>query len=157
MPEKEPRKNKPGAGRPSRYRAEYVQTVLVLAKKGAVIEDICEALGVSKQTVYNWGEAHPEFLDALNTGRQINVQGLELKLYDQAQDRRVKRTRIVRDGEGNITKQVEEDYIIAGNPLAGKLIMQAYDPRYREKHEIEHHGSVNIIMQSDPVLDGDDE
>jgi hypothetical protein len=66
-------------GRPSEYdpafcdrAAEYVAQCKTIRKEdGALLVDLpkiegfAKFLGVSKQTLHNWSEAHPEFVDAL--------------------------------------------------------------------------------------------
>lgn len=56
------------AGRPSEYRQEYCQLAIDLMTEGASITEVAAEIGVMKQTVYNWMDAHPEFLDAIKEG-----------------------------------------------------------------------------------------
>jgi len=56
------------AGRPTKYKPEYCQKVEDLMYEGASIEEVAWTLRISKQTLYDWKEAHPEFLDAIKTG-----------------------------------------------------------------------------------------
>jgi hypothetical protein len=39
--------------------------------EGASITECAAEIRVSKQTIYNWAEEHPEFLDSLNEGRAL--------------------------------------------------------------------------------------
>jgi len=57
-------------GRPSLYRPEYCERVVELGKKGYSFVQIADDLDLnSRQTLDNWGEEHPEFLDALTRAR----------------------------------------------------------------------------------------
>lgn len=60
-------------GRPTLYKPEYCETVVSLMAGGYSIAGVAGKLGVSRQTVYDWGDAHPEFLDALNTARAASA------------------------------------------------------------------------------------
>lgn len=57
-------------GRPSAYKPEFCQEVINLGKAGKSITQIACALGVHKDTVYEWEKTIPEFSDALTRARQ---------------------------------------------------------------------------------------
>jgi Helix-turn-helix domain of resolvase len=51
-------------GRPTDYRAEYCERVIELGREGKSPSQIARDLDVARDTLYNWAEAHPEFLAA---------------------------------------------------------------------------------------------
>jgi hypothetical protein len=53
------------AGRPSDYSESYCDRVIELGKLGKSKAQMCAEFDVSRQTIDNWAEAHPEFLEAL--------------------------------------------------------------------------------------------
>lgn len=55
-------------GRPSEYKKEYGPLLIDHMKKGGTLESFGSKIGHAKQTIYNWFEAHPEFLDARKEG-----------------------------------------------------------------------------------------
>lgn len=57
--------DKHAGGRPSDYRAEYCDDVIALGKEGKSRAQMASHFDVSRQTIDNWAEAHPEFLEAL--------------------------------------------------------------------------------------------
>lgn len=57
-------------GRPTDYRDEYCDTVIALGREGKSKVQIAVALGVVRQTLDNWTEQHPEFLDAMTRARE---------------------------------------------------------------------------------------
>jgi hypothetical protein len=59
-------------GRPSKYDPKYCQTVIDLMSEGASIEELVLELGICKQTIYNWQQEHPDFLDAIKTGVELS-------------------------------------------------------------------------------------
>jgi transposase len=52
-------------GRPTQYDPSYCDLVVILGKEGKSIAQMASEIGVSKQTLHNWKDAHPEFLDAI--------------------------------------------------------------------------------------------
>jgi hypothetical protein len=55
--------------RPTDYRQEYCEQVIDFGKQGKSVAWMAAELGVSKQTLHNWTEAHPEFLDAFTRAK----------------------------------------------------------------------------------------
>lgn len=52
-------------GRPTDYRPEYCERVIQLGRDGKDKTQIAAELGISKKTLYNWIDANPEFLHAI--------------------------------------------------------------------------------------------
>jgi len=59
-------------GRPSKYREEFCERVIELGQGGASVVEMAHALGVVKQTLYDWEKEHPAFLDALTRAREAS-------------------------------------------------------------------------------------
>lgn len=59
------------AGRPTKYRPEYCQQIIDHMAQGLSKEAFAGAIGVHKETIYNWAEANPEFSDAIKNGEQV--------------------------------------------------------------------------------------
>lgn len=57
-------------GRPSDYKQEYCDIVIKLGTEGKSYTQIAVDLGITRKTLYAWGEAHPEFLNALERARE---------------------------------------------------------------------------------------
>lgn len=58
-------------GRPSKYDPAYCERVIELGRLGKSPAQIAADIGVAKQTLANWGEAHPEFLAALTRAKTL--------------------------------------------------------------------------------------
>ena len=56
-------------GRPSDYLAEHCAAVVELGKQGKSLVQIASALDVTKQTLANWSDVHPEFFAAMTQAR----------------------------------------------------------------------------------------
>lgn len=89
-----PRKKNPQkGGRPSAYKPEYADSVVKLCLLGATDAELADFYGVSEQTINAWKKKHPEFLEALKTGKQRADANIAQSLYQTAV-------------EGNTTAQI---------------------------------------------------
>jgi len=57
-------------GRPSTYDPAFCERVIELGKLGKSIEQIACNLGFSTRVMYNWKEAHPDFMHALEQAKE---------------------------------------------------------------------------------------
>lgn len=60
------------AGRPTEYKPEYCQRVLDMGAEGMSITEMAGELKVTRQTLFNWTEAHAEFFDAMQQASEIS-------------------------------------------------------------------------------------
>lgn len=60
-------------GRPSEYDPAYCDLVLELGKDGKSRAQIAAALDCSRQTLANWEEKHPDFMDAMTRARDLSL------------------------------------------------------------------------------------
>jgi len=91
-------KGKSNAGRPTKYpetqkeREALCEYVIALGSEGKTPVQIACALQVSRQTLYNWGDEHPEFLAALTRAKEeeqahmerLGYQGMHSKDFNAA-------------------------------------------------------------------------
>lgn len=66
-------------GRPSKYDPALCDIVIEWGKQGKSKAWICAELEVVDQTLRNWGEAHPEFLEAMEIALKKSQQWWEDK------------------------------------------------------------------------------
>lgn len=67
------------AGRPEEYKPEYCEKVIELGRLGYSHAMIAAELDVARQTLHNWSDRHPEFLDAITRARDLAQAWFELK------------------------------------------------------------------------------
>lgn len=60
-------------GRPTGYDPDYCEQAREFIAQGFSLTAFAGHLGVSRQTVYNWADQYPEFLDAVKTGQAGGV------------------------------------------------------------------------------------
>ena len=66
------------AGRPTKYDPKFCEDIIQHFSEGGNIESFAGYINVSKQSIYHWLDAHPEFLDA----RRI-AQGKSAQFYNK--------------------------------------------------------------------------
>lgn len=71
-------------GRPSKFKAEFVQQAEKLCALGATDEDLADFFEVSIRTINNWKAEHPEFLQSLKGGKDTADDRVERSLYQRA-------------------------------------------------------------------------
>lgn len=71
-------------GAKSLYRDDYVKQALNLCRLGATDTDIANSFGVSNTTVTRWKHAHPEFMEALRSGKIQADANVANRLYQRA-------------------------------------------------------------------------
>lgn len=72
------------AGRPTEYKAEYVNVARAMFLLGSTIEQLADALSVCERTIYNWQRDHIEFFHAIkDAGRYADGRVAEA-LFNRA-------------------------------------------------------------------------
>ena len=59
-------------GRPTDYKPEYCDLVIEHMATGLSFESFAGLVRASKQTIYDWANKNPEFLDAKDIGFELN-------------------------------------------------------------------------------------
>ena len=58
------------AGRPTKYKPEFCDTVVEVGAKGDTLAAMAEACDVDRSTINDWMDQHPEFSRAVKRGLQ---------------------------------------------------------------------------------------
>lgn len=51
-------------GRPSKYKKEYCEAIIAFMTEGKSVVQFAASIGVSKHSIYEWVEHHPDFSDS---------------------------------------------------------------------------------------------
>ena len=70
VPSKALRPAKRAVGRPSAYRPEYCELIIEAMASGLSAEAAAAKIGISARCLFYWQREHPEFLQAIQEGRQ---------------------------------------------------------------------------------------
>ena len=65
-----PKAPSPGPGRPTRYSKEISDALVKAMATGLSLEAAAASIGISARVVFDWQNRHPEFLQAVQEGRQ---------------------------------------------------------------------------------------
>ena len=71
-------------GRPTKYKPEYCDVVIEKMAEGYSKEAVAGFLEISKDTLYQWAKAHPDFSDAIAIGESKSRVFWEKKLVEYA-------------------------------------------------------------------------
>lgn len=72
------------AGRPTKFRPEYVEQAVRLCKIGATEPDIALFFGVSPTTITTWKYEHEAFNKALKRGKSVADEAVKQSLFRMA-------------------------------------------------------------------------
>lgn len=71
-------------GRPTDYRDEFCEQAVKLCKIGATDQELADFFEVNVSTIHRWKISHPEFCDALKTGKAAADERVERSLFAKA-------------------------------------------------------------------------
>jgi len=69
-------------GRPTKYEPRFCEIAIEQMSLGFSKEAVAGYIGIAKDTLYKWAEAHPEFADALRIGTSKSQYVWEKKAVD---------------------------------------------------------------------------
>lgn len=134
-----------GAGRPTDYRSEYVEQAVKLARLGATDLDLADFFGCAESTIYCWKNDHPEFSEALRSGKQLADAEVADKLYKRATGYQHDAVKIVADAKTGLDHTVK--YIEHYPPDTTACIFWLKNRRpdlWRDKQEVEQKNETTI-------------
>lgn len=149
MTARKPKREHKKSGRPTAYDPKFNRIARCFALLGATDAQLAEALGVTVTTLNNWKAAHPKFLAALKSGKEFADSRVVASLYERAVGYSHKAVKIITVARGaNQGSYVEEvPYVERYPPDATSAIFWLKNRRpaeWREKHEVEHSGTVTL-------------
>lgn len=128
---KKPRPSRKGVGgRPTKYDPRFCDMLLEDMKQGFSITAFAGSIGVARSTINEWAEAHPEFSEALDTGKAVR-----LRFWEQ--------TAINVAAKGT------------GGPGAASVITFGLKnmggDEWKDKQEVEHIGALGVTYVTSPA------
>lgn len=115
-------------GRPTTYKPEYCQMLIDHMASGLSFESFAGVCRVSKQTIYDWLNANPDFLDAKSKGLELNRLWWEQKGRDY----------LIEDSGKDVITQKLNSTVYVFN------MKNRFPKEWRDKQEIEHSGTTEI-------------
>lgn len=142
---KPPRRGKPGGGSDSSYEPRYDLTAAVLARKGATLAEIAEALGVCARTVDTWVAQFPTFKAAIETARVEADDRVERALYERAIGYTHPAVRHFHTN-GQILEAHYEEHYPPDTAAASLWLRNRRPDRWRDKQEMTHEAGVSLAV-----------
>ena len=136
-----------GAGRPTKYKEEYVELVYKYCLLGATDKDLSNFFDIEESTLNRWKIDYPEFWESIKAGKETADANVASRLYQRAMGYVHQETKIV-SYEGQITDQVDIEKHYAPDPTAAIFWLKNRQPaKWRDKQEIETSGSQTITIR----------
>lgn len=98
------------AGRPSKFKPEFVEQARKLCALGATDREVAEFFNVTEQTLNNWKVDHPEFFESLKLAKKEADERVEQSLYRRALGYSHDAVKILAGKEGVIREPYVEHY-----------------------------------------------
>lgn len=121
-------------GRPTEYRAEFVEIAASMCLNGATDAEVAEELGVSLSAYYLWRAKYPEFLEALRYGKENADDRVERSLYHRAVGFSYPAVKVGFDKHGKPIFARYEEYYPPDVGAAKMWLMNRRPKEWREKN-----------------------
>lgn len=110
-----------------------------LKQDGKTNKEVADELEISTTTLQNWAKAHPEFNEAIKSGRKIMVAKVHKSLFENCFEHEVKERRILRKRNGATGEMVvvqDEIFVkvIPANILAIQILLYNCDPEHFKRN-----------------------
>jgi hypothetical protein len=130
-------------GRPSKFKAEFVEQARKLAALGATDRDAAEFFGVNEATLHRWKHTQPEFCEALKVGKDAADQRVEQSLYRKAVGYTQDDTHFS-SYEGVVTATPYVKHIPPDTTACIFWLKNRQPEEWRDKQVVEHQGEVEV-------------
>jgi hypothetical protein len=135
------------AGRPSKYDPKFCDQVVKLCKLGATDLEVADFLEVNIATLYRWKTAHPEFCEALKTGKDEADERVKASLYHKAIGYSFDSEKVFQH-QGEVIRVPTREHVPPSDTACIFWLKNRDPANWRDKQEQEHSGSVDIRWKS---------
>lgn len=117
---------------------------------GATDDELADFFKVHRSTIYRWKLIHPEFCDAVKTGKTAADERVERSLYQKATGYNVTEEQAVKLKVEQYKEEVEvvqvEKHVPADTTAAIFWLKNRRSQDWRDKQEVDHGGRVTVIV-----------
>jgi len=131
------------AGRPTKFRTEYVEEAKRLCLAGAIDADLAKAFHVSVGTIATWKYQFPEFLEAIRVAKPVADTNVEDSLYRRAMGYTRTETELKVVG-GKLLKVEVERYYPPDTTAMIFWLKNRKSSSWSETQKVEHTGTVEL-------------
>jgi hypothetical protein len=148
---------KAGVGRPTAYDPAYAKQAAKLCDFGATDDELADFFDVHRATIYRWKHEHPEFCDAVKTGKDVADERVERSLYQKATGYNVTEEQAVKLKVDKYKEEVEvvqvEKHVPADTTAAIFWLKNRRKDDWRDRKEVEHSGNIGLSGALDALPD----
>lgn len=130
-------------GRPSKLDELELEQVRKLARKGWTDKEIADFYEVSEQTVNNWKQRNPEFLESLKLGKEEADRKVERSLFEKATGYSHPDTHFSAY-EGHVTETPTVKHYAPDTTAAIFWLKNRKPEEWRDKQEVQHDGKLEV-------------
>src|SRR6478752_2577276 len=130
-------------GRPTDYQEDFPEKAYKLCLLGATNQQIADFFGVIEQTLYNWQERHPKFLEAITQGKLQADSEVAEKLFHRAKGYSHKAEKIF-NNQGEIIRAEYVEHYPPDTQAASLWLRNRQPQLWRDKTETAHSGTLNV-------------
>lgn len=128
--------------RPTIFKPAHVETARALAFAGATDREVADFLKVAERTIHRWKIDHPEFGEALQTGKDAADRRVEHSLYRKAIGYSFDSEKIWH-WEGKVVRAACVEHVPPSDVAAIFWLKNRKPDQYREKSQVEVTGNLD--------------
>lgn len=134
--------------RPTDYRQEFCESAKKLCEGGATDVEVADELGISAATLYRWKARHPEFCEALKSGKAVADERVERSLYHKAVGYTFDSEKVFQF-QGQIVRAPVREYVPPDTTAAIFWLKNRRAEQWRDKTEVHHRHTVEQMSDDD--------
>ena len=154
---KNTKKEKKPNGRPTKYKKDFDQQVMLACRLGATDLDLAALLRVDVATIYRWRLKHETFCEAIKKGKEIADQEIAKSLYQRAKGYKHQDDKIFCNSAGEVTVQSTTKHYPPDTVAAIFWLCNRQKEMWRNVNRIEHTGKdgapIEMKNQWDKIID----
>lgn len=145
---------RPAGGRPTAFKPEFVESAKKLCVLGATDVEMADFFNVAVSTFYLWKHNHPQFSEALTSGKAAADERVERSLYHKAIGYTFEAEEIFQYQGGVVRAKVRKH--VPPSDTAGIFWLKNRRPdKWRDIQQHEHGAPGDFARMSDDELDGE--
>lgn len=143
-----PTDERPGVGRPTKYRPDMADQAEKLCKLGATDAELAEFFEVHEDTVNEWKRVHPEFSESIKRGKTLADAEVADRLYQRALGYSHAAEKVF-CSEGVVTRADTIAHYPPDTTAAIFWLKNRQSAKWRDKATTEHAGEVKVVIAYD--------
>lgn len=137
------------AGRPSDFNPEYIEEAEKQCLSGATDQELADYFDVSVRTLYRWKNTHPDFCQALKSGKAVADERIERSLFERATG--YERDEVdIRVVEGQIVQTPIRKFYPPDTTAAIFWLKNRRPAEWRDKIDLDAKVSGSVVIHATP-------